>query len=162
MLKEYSRDDFGLLRQWITDADLLLQFSGPDWTYPLTPEQLEPQLVKYPDRIFYIGYDEKNEPYAFGQLIMNEAHAPRLGRLLIGEASRRGGGLGQVFVRELITKCIKLQPGMDIHLFVEEHNTGAIYCYKKVGFNFTEEDPFIMKTPDREMKILKMTYKILQ
>ncbi len=160
MLKEYTRADFKLLQEWITDADLLLQFSGTDWTFLLTPEQLELQLSRYPDRIFYIGYDDKNTPYAFGQLIMNENNAPRLGRLLIGNAANRGKGMGQRFVKELIVQCTKLQPGKDIHLFVEENNLGAIQCYEKVGFQFTADEPFIMKGPDKEMKILKMTYQL--
>lgn len=40
MLKQYENRDFKLLQSWVTDAELLFQFAGTDFHYPITEQQL--------------------------------------------------------------------------------------------------------------------------
>lgn len=157
MLKKYTGDDFKMLNSWITDEEILFRFSGPDWTFPLTEEDINIHILKYPFRQFYIGYDNDGKPYAFGQIIWNENNSPRLGRLLIGDPGKRGKGMGQKFVKELISECRNIIPNGDIHLFVYEDNISAIKCYEKVGFTFNGDTNLTLIHNDKTLHILKMT-----
>jgi len=159
MLREFTLNDFVLLESWITDADILFRFSGPDWQFPLSRELLENYMLNHPFRQFYIGLSDDGEPYAFGEIISNEQHAPRLGRLLIGNAEQRGKGLGQKFVKELLHECIKIHQPDEIYLFVFEDNDIGIQCYLKSGFTFREEAYFRLNYQGQEVKVLKMVFK---
>ena len=39
-LRKYQDSDFSLLAQWVTSPDLLFQFAGTDFSFPLTQNQL--------------------------------------------------------------------------------------------------------------------------
>ena len=155
-LRKYMPSDFHFLSSWITDADLLFQFAGPDWSFPLTEEQLKSYQQKFPYKQFYAGL--QNEiPFAFGEVIWNETVSPRLGRLLIGGLINRGKGLGQLFVQLLIEECKWLFNPDAIHLFVLENNKQAIACYLKCGFVFTETPDFTLLYKSENHKVLKLT-----
>ncbi len=160
MIKKYEDTDFKLLTDWVTDDDLLFQFSGPDWTFPITKEQIRNHQLKFPFRQLYVGYNANCEAYALGEIITNEQDAPRLGRLLIGNPSLRGKGLGQVFIGELIEECSKLHSPEQIHLFVYEHNLQAIKCYERLGFRFNNDGGRILVKDEKEVKVLKMTLEV--
>lgn len=102
MLKPYKSSDFKLLQKWATDAALLLQFSGTDFSYPLTEQQIQDYQDSYPDRHLYIGYTLEELPFAFGEIIPQESGYPRLARILVGEPSLRGKGLGRYFIKLLL------------------------------------------------------------
>ncbi|MES2618248.1 MAG: GNAT family protein [Bacteroidota bacterium] len=160
MLRPYSHSDFELLNSWITDAELLLQFSGPDWQFPLTADVLNDHIQKHPDRYLYIGCTEDGEPFAFGQIITNEANAPRLGRLLV-DANMRGKGMGTQFVKELLIECQRITASPEIYLFVDELNLQAIRCYEKNGF-IRDTGFHEMKTTKGIVIIKRMTFKTTQ
>ncbi len=159
-LRKYTPSDFNDLSSWITDADLLFRFAGPDWSFPLTKEQLENYQQKFPYKQFYIGLHNEI-PFAFGELIWNEAIAPRLGRLLIGGADNRGKGLGQQFIQLLITECKTLLNPEAIHLFVLENNEAAIACYHKCGFEVTNTADFTLSYKNQNLKVLQMKLEVL-
>lgn len=157
MLRPYTPSDFQLLNSWITDADLLLKFSGPDWQFPLTETVLNEHIQKHPDRYMYIGCTDAGEPYAIGQIITNEDNAPRLGRLLVGESTMRGKGLGSQFVKELLIECQRITQTKEIYLYVDQENSQAIKCYEKCGFKF-DTVFHELKTASGIINIRRMTY----
>lgn len=158
-LRKYTPADFHYLSSWITDADLLFQFAGPDWSFPLTEEQLKNYQQKFPFKQFYIGLQDE-KPFAFGEIIWNETISPRLGRLLIGGADNRSKGLGRQFIQLLITECKAIfNPGA-IHLFVLENNKQAITCYLKCGFDFADTPDFTLSYKNENFKVLKMTAQV--
>lgn len=158
-LRKYTPADFHYLSSWITDADLLFQFAGPDWSFPITEEQLENYQQKFPHKQFYIGLQNET-PFGFGEIIGNETVSPRLGRLLIGGEANRGIGLGQLFIQLLIAECTALFNPEAIHLFVLENNKQAISCYLKCGFDFAETPDFTLSYKNENFKVLKMTAQI--
>ncbi len=160
MLKPYENADFHLLQKWITDADLMFQFAGTTWQFPLTQEALDAFAMANPNRFAYIGLDDENEPYAYGEFITGGENTPRLGRLLVGESNKRGKGFGQKFIAELIDECVKLTATKEIFLFVFESNIPAIKCYEKLGFRFTEDAAFRLNYKGEEFKVLKMRLEV--
>ena len=156
MIRKYLEDDFEILENWVTDKELLLQFSGTDFSFPLTKDQIERYQTINPDRLFYIGIDQNSQPYAFGEIIPQMNNVPRLARILIGEGLRRGMGLGQLFVKDLVQECIALYDGKTIELFVWDQNYTAVSCYKKVGFEYLPKKQMTMLHDDKQYDIYKM------
>jgi len=157
MLKPYEHADVELLQSWVTDPDMLFQFAGTEFSYPITRAQISQYQAKYPHRHFYIGYTEDSVPFAFGEIIPQDNNTPRLGRLLIGDPGLRGKGLGVYFVRLLIQECKKLFSTNFVDLYVWDNNMAAIQCYKRVGFTFVEIEPFKLVHNQTEYNLLKMT-----
>lgn len=155
MLQPFTVQHFPLLEKWITDKDILFQYSGTYFQFPVTLKQLADYRKKHPERRFYIGY-LANVPYAFGELIPKNDEPPRLARLLIGDPTLRGKGLGEIFVRELITEAKTLFNPPDIDLFVLKGNDQAIRCYQKVGFQFLENEGFTLEFEGQQHQVRKM------
>lgn len=143
MIREYQPADFSWLQQWVTDPKALFTFAGPSWSFPLTMEQIIHHQQKFPYKQLYVAVNETDAPFAIGEIITNEEHSPRLGRLLVADPATRRMGLGEKFIRELIDKLIQLHGATEVCLFVLEENLIAIRTYKKIGFRFSEE-----KIPD--------------
>jgi RimJ/RimL family protein N-acetyltransferase len=156
MLRTYSDDHFRLLTLWITDPYILFQFSGTYFSYPLTREQIDEYLIKFPERRFYIGYDPEDTPYAFGEIIPKPGLPPRLGRLLVGDPEKRGKGLGGIFVRELIARIRHMMNPAAVDLFVLENNLPAIRCYEKIGFSFLPGEKFDLVFEEISYRVKKM------
>jgi len=157
MLRSYSDSDFELLEKWVTDAELLLQFSGTDFIFPITQKQLQEYSRMKPDRHFYIGIFE-TEPFAFGEIIPQANNVPRLGRILVGEASLRGKGLGRYFIKLLLEKCRELFNCQSAELFVWDKNKAAIRCYQSAGFILNPDKELVIRYNDRIFDLYKMVY----
>jgi len=157
MIRPYREEDFQYLGQWVTDADLLLRFSGPAWTFPLTEEQIRSHQQQYPCKRLYVGCDAREIPFAIGELIWNEEDSPRLGRILIGDPGQRGKGTGTAFVKELILEFIRLHNPKEICLYVLEGNEAAARCYRKLGFQFDQVEPKRILYNGSEMRMFRMT-----
>jgi len=160
MLKRFSSSDFPLLESWVIDADLLLQFSGTDFNYPLTEKQLSDYQLVHPDRKMYIGYSQNEIPFAFGEIIPQEGGQPRLGRILIGDPRQRGQGFGKYFIRMMVEECRRLYACSQVELFVWDKNQQAIKCYKSVGFEYLPEKQNCVVHEDVRYDIYKMIYPI--
>lgn len=158
ILEIYKESDFKLLSGWITDRELLLQFAGTDFTYPITEKQIRDYQHNHPDRSFYIGYDSDREPFAFGEIIPQETGIPRLGRILIGDPANRGQGKGRSFVNLLINECKAVSRCTSVELFVWDMNKIAVRCYQSIGFSFDVRIFKILNHRGINYNIHKMTY----
>ena len=157
-LKKYSTEDFDVLESWITDAGLLFQFAGTAWKFPFTRQQMSDYQIRFPERQFYMAYNEDSKPFAFGEIIVDDANTPRLGRLLIGQENSRGKGLGVKFIDLLIQECNqRLSPDI-IYLYVFEDNLPAIRCYEKAGFLTDGENKIVFLHHGIEHVALVMKY----
>ena len=159
-LKKYTAEDFDLLQSWVTNAELLFKFAGTAWTFPLTDHQIFEYQTRHPERQFYMAIDDEEKAVAFGEIIVNDVNTPRLGRLLVGEATSRGKGLGVKFVDLLIQECNqRLNPDI-IYLYVFEDNYQAIRCYEKYGFILDRENKIVFSHKDTEHVALVMKYTV--
>ncbi|WP_159467574.1 GNAT family N-acetyltransferase [Dyadobacter sp. 3J3] len=160
-LRKYLPADFYLLNSWMTSAELLFQFAGTAWTFPLDENQIHQYQVTFPERQFYIGCDELDNPFAFGEIIVGDINSPRLGRLLVGESVSRGKGLGLIFVNMLIEECRTKIDTRIIYLYVFHDNFRAIRCYQKAGFKFIPDKSITFTHNDRDQIALLMKYSFL-
>lgn len=160
MIRKYQHpEDFRYFTEWVTDATLLALFSGPEWKFPLTEEQIENHRSKNPFKQLYLGCDDSGKPYAIGELIWNEPDSPRLGRLLIGEADQRSKGLGKIFIRELIEEFKRFLDPPCVSLFVLEDNVRAVRCYEHLGFQ-SDDLPRKLTIDGKERMMLKMNLEL--
>jgi len=161
MIRLYEPADFETLASWVTDADMLFQFAGTEFSFPLTEGQVLAYQAKYPDRHFYMGYID-GVCFSFGEIIPQENSGPRLGRLLIGDPGKRGLGLGMFFIHDLIEECERLYHAKLIELYVWENNIAAVKCYTKIGFDFVVIDPFKIVHNGEEYNLLKMRFVVVE
>lgn len=139
MIVEYHNKYFGWLSQAVESREILFQFSGDTWNFPLVSSQIDAYIISNPNKKLYIGL--RNElPYAFGEIIFDDDKpCPRLGRILIGHAQNRNKGLGQVFVNGLLELCNTQKSKKQVYLYVLANNEIAIACYLRCGFKFESE-----------------------
>jgi ribosomal protein S18 acetylase RimI-like enzyme len=152
----FTKNHYQTLINWIIDEETLLKFAGIGFQYPLTQEQLDQYLTKYPDRKLYLALDDKKNPVGYGEIIPQGENSARLGHLIIGESQKRGLGLGQKLIAALNKEAESHLQIKNMDLFVLEGNTLAINCYLKSGFNFIPNN-FSISHQDQTYQILKMT-----
>ncbi len=129
----FTASDFVQFQQWIVSEKLLIQFAGSIFSYPLTDNQLysyldnpklQPLKVLFDGK--YVGHCELNFSNKF----------PRLSRILIGDETLRGKGLGKEIVTNMLELIFQDKQVNKVDLNVFEWNTQAIQCYERIGFYF--------------------------
>jgi RimJ/RimL family protein N-acetyltransferase len=140
MLRPFTVSDFPQLSQWVNSEELLLQFSATTFPYPLSYPDMETYMQANPDRQFYMISDTQFGDYGFGEIIPQAGNVPRLGRLLIGEPSLRGKGLGRKMILLLLDECRNVHSSTGAELHVLTDNQSAIKCYQSIGFSFIGDD----------------------
>lgn len=140
-LQYFTPDDFDQLITWSGDEAFLLQWSGPQFKYPLSVDQLESYMQgannkDSSERFIYKVVDESvNE--TIGHLCLSldrDNRSGRIGKVLLFGASHQGKGYGTQMIQEA------LRIGFDEHhlhrisLGVFDFNHSAIRCYEKSGF----------------------------
>lgn len=133
-LRPFERRDFLRLIAWIDNEQLLYQFAGPVFQYPLTEFQLEQYLAES-SRFPYVVMDcISGKPLGHAEVYRLSATRGKLCRLLIADPGQRGRGLGQELVGELVRICREEFGFHQIELNVYDWNLPAIHCYEKAGF----------------------------
>lgn len=157
-LTQYSPVYFNFLSRWITNPDLLFQFAGTEFSYPITENQIINYQQENPGRSFYSGLDDDNKPIAFGEIIPQKNHIPRIGRLLIGNPDERGKGYGTSFIYLLLEECKQIFQTKTVELFVLEDNISVIKCYQKIGFQFLPGQTWRLNHQQQNFVLHKMAY----
>ncbi len=135
-LEKFTENDFDRLLGWIDSEELLLQFAGSVFKFPLDKKQLS-DYIKSPSRqIFKIVTADTNEAIGHAEIgsINKENSSASLCRLLIGDKTRRGKGIGYLVVKKLLEICFNDLCLHRVELWVYDYNESAINCYKKAGF----------------------------
>ncbi|MGN7863350.1 GNAT family N-acetyltransferase [Chryseobacterium sp. 22458] len=163
-LQPFTLDDAQVLISKIKDERMLLQFAGPMYHFPLTADQLKEDLHDPKRTLFKIVDQTDHTIIGHAQIFLKE-EAFLLGRILIWDENNRGKGYGKKVMKELLKYGFSHFDKKTAELNVYDWNTGAIECYKKVGFTI---DPDIRKEAviDQEtwvslnMKINKETFEL--
>ncbi|RNF40782.1 GNAT family N-acetyltransferase [Planococcus salinus] len=140
-LRKFERQDFSQLIDWITSPEFLLQWGGANFDFPLTEEQLEKYLSETTGEepaILAFTVVHQKTGNAIGHIslakIDRKNKSARVGRVLVGDESVRGQGIGQ----QMMNKIVQIGfDGLQLHrvtLGVYDFNKPAIACYEKVGF----------------------------
>jgi len=165
-LLPFTIEDSWELISKIKDKRMLLQFAGPAYHFPLTKEQLKTDLENE-NRFMFRVFDETEQKVIGHAQIFLKENTFLLGRILIWDENNRGKGYGKKIVQNLLQYGFSHFNRETAELNVYDWNTGAIECYKKVGF---EIDPHVLSEVciDNElwlsinMKINKNTFESLK
>ena len=160
ILIPYDHTYFTVLNSWITDENILFQYSGTSFIYPFTEKQLLVYQKKHPDRKFYIGLRQDRTPFAFGEIVPQDSYTVRLARILVGEVESRGKGLGESFIRALLLEARQHFRVLLVDLYVLSDNTAAIRCYTKAGFAFTDHEDIILTHKGTGHLIRRMSLRL--
>lgn len=140
-LEYFDRQDFDLLISWIDSPEFLIQWAGPNFSYPLNEDQLN-QYIK--------GANKKHSQAYIYKVVLNKTNATighislknvdiknrsaRIGKVLLGDTSIRGKGIGQKMVTAILEIAFNDLSLHRVSLGVFDFNESAIRSYEKVGF----------------------------
>jgi len=142
ILQDFGREDFDQLIGWLNNEDLLMNWSGALFKYPLTHESLEWYITdtnnaEDPSAYVYKAVDsETGETVGHISLggISEKNNSARISRVLVGEGSHRGKGYCTDMVKEIIAIGFEKLKLHRISLGVYDTNISAVKCYEKAGF----------------------------
>lgn len=140
-LRPFERNDFARLIGWIKSPDFLLQWAGANFNYPLDEAQLERYIQgsegEQPIRRIFKAVDI-NTKAVVGHIELNNIDlrnkSAKVCRVLVGEPSLRGRGIGTQMIRKLLDIGFHQLSLHRIDLVVFDFNKAAIRCYEKLGF----------------------------
>ena len=120
------------LISWIESEEMLMQFAGPSFQFPLTASQL-PYHRNDPKHLsFSLVNDLPREMLGYGEIRLNHETA-FLCRLIIAP-EKRGKGFGKYLMQSLLSE-LNLRPEVrQVELNVFDFNITAINLYRQFGF----------------------------
>jgi len=142
-LRDFRACDFDYMIGWLSDEKTFYQWCGSDFSYPLDLSQLaeyKHSVDISPTDFAFTAVDESEKPVGhIGLKIFDqEKGCCMLRYVLIGEESMRGKGLGSEMVRLALEFAFYRLKMNIVALKVLSRNTGAIRCYKKLGFEMAK------------------------
>jgi RimJ/RimL family protein N-acetyltransferase len=165
VLEHFEPADFKQLIEWISDEQLLTNWSGSLFNYPLTKESLDWYLegtndLQKSDALVYKAVDTKTGT-TVGHIslgsISRKNRSARISRVLVGNTCERGRGTCQ----SMITAILKVGfEEVDLHrisLGVYSDNKAAIRCYEKAGFVIEGLSRDVLKVDDTYWSMYEMS-----
>lgn len=143
-LHYFGERDFDTLLSWTEqqDAQMLMQWAGPLWDYPLQRSDLEAYIadanhLAYSDWLIYAVVNRKSGQtvghMALGRIDRKNKSA-RLSRVLVGDPHARGKGYGRQMVMEGLRIGFEAMGLHRITLAVFDYNEQAAGLYESCGF----------------------------
>lgn len=130
-LEPFGQEDFTRLISWIDSKKLLITIAGDTFSFPLTIEQLQNYLREENSYTFNIVANDSIIGHA--EIILTAEGSLKIDKLIIGEASNRGKGIGQQVINRLLNYCFTVLTAEIVELNVFDWNIGGIRCYEKCG-----------------------------
>ncbi len=156
-LEKFDSRFYSTLISWIDSEEALMQFAGPGFTFPLTAEQID-QSLSDAKRFAFAVLHEHNHQAGHAEIYLKE-NSFVLSRILIGDESQRGKGMGLQIVNELLNFGFGNFDKQSAELNVFDWNEPAIKCYKKAGFTVNEKMKFERKIKNKVWIAINMTLK---
>jgi RimJ/RimL family protein N-acetyltransferase len=173
-LQPFTQNDFSQLINWIPSEDVLINWSGSLFSFPLTTESLDwyienTNVINQSDAFVYKVVDETNKPIghiSLGGLSWKNKSA-RISRVLIGDSNAKGKGYCHKMMHALLTIAFNDLKLHRVALGVYATNLVAINCYKKSGFTVEGINKDVLYYNNQyhtmyEMAILEDEWKALQ
>ncbi|GGN91438.1 GNAT family N-acetyltransferase [Saccharibacillus kuerlensis] len=140
-LEYFEPADFNQLMEWMEDEAFLLQWSGPQFKYPLTSDQLLDYVHDANDKItssrfIYKAVEEETGQFV-GHISLGNVdrynRSARIGKVLLGR-DHRGKGYGRQMINSVLHIGFEEFNLHRISLGVFDFNTSAVNCYEGAGF----------------------------
>ena len=138
-LESFKQSDFSVFISWIDSKELLVTIAGYDLILPLTEEQLQAYLDNPKSYSFTIMDDTNNKPIGHAEILLTPEETGKIDKLLIGDTSLRGKGLGKEVIQLLLEYAFEKLQLQTVELNVFDWNTGALKLYEKCGFILNPE-----------------------
>ena len=142
-LREFTGDDIPRLVEWVNSGgeDFFVRWAGTAFDYPLTDAQLEAHLAEAEGqeatrRLFAAVDKATDEVVGHAELsrIDRKNRSASISRLLVGEPSARGKGVGKQIVSRLLDVAFGEMSLHRVDLYVLELHISALSMYKGLGF----------------------------
>ncbi|MBK8521042.1 MAG: GNAT family N-acetyltransferase [Chitinophagaceae bacterium] len=142
-LEPFVQNDFQQLMDWVDSEELLIQWSGSLFSFPLTMRSLEwyvtnTNVINESDAFVYKAVDTETG-LVVGHISLGglswKNRSSRISRVLVGNADRHQKGIGQQMTRAALKIGFEELGLHRISLGVYENNKPALNCYLKCGFN---------------------------
>ncbi len=174
-LEKFDREDFPQLIEWIKDEELMINWSGSLFRFPLTVRSLAWYIkgasdLATADALAYrVVYDSTGKSIGHIALggISRKNRSARISRVLIGDDSMRGKGICKEITNAVLKIAFDELHLHRISLGVYDFNTSAIRCYEKCGFRVEGISRDVLLHKENywslvEMSILEDEYRALQ
>jgi RimJ/RimL family protein N-acetyltransferase len=140
-LKFFERSHFKQIINWIDSPEFLLQWGGPNFSFPLNEQQLEDYLKdanKDNSNALVYSVIHKETGNVIGHISLGNIDrrnkSARVGKVLVGDKNVRGKGIGQLMMVEILKIAFDELKLHRVSLGVFDFNVAAIACYEKAGF----------------------------
>ena len=173
-LEYFTPDDFPLLIDWINSEELLVNWAGTQFKFPLTDENLHQYLKHSNDfdhsRALNFKVVEAVSGENIGHISLSaidrENRSARITRVLVGNIVKRGMGLGSEIIKAMLKIGFEDLRLHRMSLGVYDFNLAGIKCYKNCGFTVDGVLRDIKRMPDTfwnivEMSILENEYQLI-
>ncbi|MFH6961292.1 GNAT family N-acetyltransferase [Flavobacterium plurextorum] len=158
-LEKFDKEFYPELINSIKNAKELMEFGGPEFTFPLTEEQIDKTLSDK-NRIAFRVVNTSNDTTIGHSEIYFKDDSAKLGRILIIDENQRGRGVGEQMVLLLLKFIFENRKERHIELNVFDFNIGAIKCYEKVGFNINPDKKLIREVEGETWTALNMVLNL--
>lgn len=128
--------------QWIDTDELLTNWAGSLFSFPLTEESLRWYIddtndLQHSDALVYKAVDSKTGEIV-GHIslgaISRKNRSARISRVLVGSPLARGRGICQQMIKAILKIGFEDMKLHRIGLGVYDYNKSALQCYEKAGF----------------------------
>ncbi|WP_299224432.1 GNAT family N-acetyltransferase [uncultured Psychroserpens sp.] len=154
-LETFKIEDWKHIEKWISNESELIQFAGSIFSFPIDETQIESYL-SHPNRMVFKIVHANQQPIGMAEIYLEEGHIAKLARILIGEKTMRGKGIGTQLIDKLTKYTFNTLQKKRILLNVYQWNIGAIKCYEKAGFSKTDKPIVYIKVGHQEWATIEM------
>ncbi|NNK94661.1 MAG: GNAT family N-acetyltransferase [Desulfobacterales bacterium] len=144
-LKQFHREDFSRLIQWVPNARFLSRWAGTNYVWPLDTQQLSATLertygLRPPHYMFKVVDSGTGESIGHIELVQVDyvKRTGHIGRVLVGPVECRGRGYGKQILSKLIAFAFSELGLKTLTINVFDFNKVAIACYTSIGFRQVE------------------------
>ncbi|MDF7810848.1 GNAT family protein [Hymenobacter sp. YC55] len=164
-LEYFTPADFKQLIGWIQDPELLQNWSGSLFSFPLTEDKLAWYLegTNNPpesDALVYKAIESRSgETVGHISLggISQKNNSARISRVLVGNTTVRGRGVCQGMIKAVLKIGFEDLGLHRIDLGVYDSNTAAIACYEKCGMKKDGIMRDVLKHGDSYWSLIEMS-----
>ena len=133
-LEPFAESDFDTLISWATSEEVLVQFAGRLFSFPLTHQQLHTYLQDKNKFIYKVADASTTKSIGHAEIYLPGTETAVLGRIIIGNADYRGKGLCHQIINALLRITFTQFTVEKAELNVFDWNECAIKCYQRAGF----------------------------
>ena len=138
-LEYFNREDFDQLLEWLSTEELLMNWSGALFHFPISKESLEWYIedvndLKRSDAFLYKAVDENGKTIGHISLgnLSRKNKSARISRVLVAP-EQQGKGYCCEMVKAILKMGFEQLHLHRIELGVYDFNKAAIRCYQKAG-----------------------------